>query len=274
MLVEPSTPTRNARSGGSRSDTFRSITPTTPTAPRKWVQKASPTATVIFCCQDCNGFMTDKEPFADFALAASKGITAVESWAKVVIHSVGHLIELIPALEISNPKLSARYFACMLPAHEYREVDQNFFEYCKENTQATFVMRSWFNCAEHHHGCQLSRFDCSELVKEAVGLKEAELSPQQFSREKRKIMVRKISYGRNDQIEELARRLSNAKKEDIDAVSRRLSFGRKEEVAEVAKRLSCSKEFRGEEVDLHLARVSMYYSDPDCAEEQSRGGHL
>jgi len=205
--------------------------------------------------------MTDKEHFTDFALAASKGITTVESWAKDVIHSIGHLIELVPALDISNPKLSARYFACLLPAHEYREVDQHFFEYCKENAQATFAMRSWFNCAEHHQSYQLSRFDYSELVKEGVGLKDAELSPQQFSREKRKIMVRKISYGRNDQIEELARRLSNGKKEEIDAVSRRLSFGRKEEVAEVAKRLSCGKEFRGEEVDLHLAHVSMYYSE-------------
>jgi hypothetical protein len=145
------------------------------------------------------------------------------------------------------------------PTKEYREVGEALFDYLQQKEHAKSVMRSWLTCAKHQHGYSLSKLEYTELVKEGLGLKDAELSPQQFSREKRKIMVRKISYGRRDMIEDLARRLSSAGKEDIDAFSRSLSFGRKKEVAEVAKRLSCGKENRGEEVDLHLARVSMFF---------------
>ncbi len=260
MVIEPSTPTKNQslRSADKRLDTLRSIIPTTP---KKWELKVNTAIPPIFCCEGCNGFMIDKEPFAEFMQAASKGISTLESGAQIVIHSVEHLIELVPSLEISNLKLSTRYFVCLMPTNEYREVNQDCFDYFQANKQATTVLRSWFTCAEHQHGYQLSKFESTEVVKEGLGIKNAELSPQQFSREKRKIMVRKISYGRDDMIKGLARRLSNAEKEDIDAVSRRLSFARKEEVAEVARRLSCGKESMGEDVDLHLARVSMYFSE-------------
>ncbi len=56
-------------------------------------------------------------------------------------------------------------------------------------------------------------------------------------------------------------KLKSAKKEDIDQVSQQLPLGRKEEVSEVARRLSSSTSSRGEDTDLHLARVSMYYSE-------------
>ena len=202
--------------------------------------------------------MAKEETFAEFTNAAAGGISKLHSWAQIVTHSVDHLIELVPSLEIPSPRLSTRYFLSSRDSNEYREVSQDCFEYFLESKQAKCIKRSWFNCEEHQHGYQLSRFEGTEI--EGVGLKSAELSPQQFSKEKRKIMVRKISYGRYEEIEEVARKLSNPRKEYIEEISRKLIFGRKEEVVEIARRLSSGQRSRGE-VDLHLARVSMFYSE-------------
>lgn len=177
----------------------------------------------------------------------------------IEVHSVDHLIELVPSLELPYPRLEIRYFVLLRTTTEYREVSRDRFEYFRETKKAASFTRTWYHCEEHRHSYQLSKFEYTEI--EGFGLKKTELSTQQFSREKRKIMVRKISQGRKDDIEETKRKLKSAKKEDIDQVSQQLPLGRKEEVSEVARRLSSSTLNRGEDMDLHLARVSMYYSE-------------
>jgi len=111
-----------------------------------------------------------------------------------------------------------------------------------------------------------------DAAAEGLGMKEQELSPQQLSREKRKIVVRKLSYGRRGEIRELVRKLIEGKEKDIDEVARkvtfgkekvnrRLSFGTKENVRKLARRLSMEKGTEDLQLQLHLARMSMYFSE-------------
>lgn len=251
--VPPSTPKNGKHS---RSVDF-DLSP--PPAPKKIRHRARIPTNAIFCCNNVDQIMVDNDVFAEFKQGAAKGISMAENWALIVAHSIDHLIEVVPSLQLHLPRLEARYFVCMSSTNKYREVSRDGFEYFKESKRVDLVISSWYNCEEHRHGYNLSKFERTEI--EGVGLKKAELSPQQFSREKRQIMVRKFSQGRQGEIEEFERKLKNAKEEDLDEVSKRVTFGRKEEVNEVARRLSSSKISKGEDVDLHLARINMYYSE-------------
>ena len=253
-VVPPSTPKNGKHS---RSVDF-DLSP--PPAPKKIRHRASIPTNAIFCSNNINKIMVDNDVFAEFKQVAAKGISMAENWALIVAHSIDHLIEIVPSLELQvKPRLETRYFVCMSSTNKYREVSRDCFEYFKESKRFDLVISSWYNCEEHRHGYNLSKFEPTEI--EGVGLKKAELSPQQFSREKRQIMVRKFSQGRQEEIEEFERKLKNAKEEDLDEVSKRITFGRKEEVNEVARRLSSSKIIKGEDMDLHLARINMYYSE-------------
>jgi len=252
--VPPSTPKNGKHS---RSVDF-DLSP--PPAPKKIRHRASIPTNAIFCCNNVDKIMVDNDVFAEFKQVAAKGISTAENWALIVAHSIDHLIEIAPSLEPQvKPRLESRYFVCMSSTNKYREVSRDCFEYFKESKRVDLVISSWYNCEEHRYGYNLSKFERTEI--EGVGLKKAELSPQQFSREKRQIMVRKFSQGRQEEIEEFERKLKNANEEDLDEVSKRVTFGRKEEVNEVARRLSSSKISKGDDMDLHLARINMYYSE-------------
>lgn len=173
--------------------------------------------------------------------------------------SVDHLIEVAPAPELRDPRFKTRYFVGVKILNEYREIACDGFEFFKESTRAELTKRDLNHCEYHRYGYYLSKFERTEM--EGVGLKDAELSPQQFSREKRQVMVRKFSQGRKEEIDEIERKLTGASKEMIEEVSMRVTSGRKEEVAEVVRRLNSSKPTREGDVDLHLARVNMYYAD-------------
>lgn len=179
----------------------------------------------------------------------------MELWDYIEARSVDHLIELVPSLEY----LQTRYYVCLSTTSEYREVSRDTFKHIREIKKANSLTDSWYHCKQHGHTYKLSKFDSAEI--EGFGMKKAELSAQQFSREKRKIMVRKISQGRKEDIEETLRKLKDFKKEEIDEVSKQLHIERKEELSELARRLSSSMADKAGEEDLHLARVSMYYSE-------------
>jgi hypothetical protein len=53
-------------------------------------------------------------------------------------------------------------------------------------------------------------------VNGGCGLKDPELSPQKFSREKGKIMMRKLGYGRKDESQEVASRTKMSCGSDIE----------------------------------------------------------
>ena len=161
--------------------------------------------------------MTDRESFLNFNKAAANGITAVKSWTSNIIHSVNHVIKLQPTVTAKGSiDTSSRFFASLEQSMEYHEVDADFLELCEEKQAVEFLARSCFTCLDHGMGYQLSKYERQEVIKEACGLKNPELSPQQFSREKRKIMVRKLSYGRKDEIQEMVRRLSSGSEELIE----------------------------------------------------------
>jgi hypothetical protein len=134
------------------------------------------------------------------------------------VHDVHHVIELILSSKKENTdiKTSSRYFACLNPAKEYREVDAEFFAFFKERKKTNFSVRSSFTCQEHNNNYQLLRYEHKEDVNEGCGLKTPELSPQKVSREKRKIMLRKLSYGRKDEIQEVVRKRKISCGSDLD----------------------------------------------------------
>jgi hypothetical protein len=84
---------------------------------------------------------------------------------------------------------------------QYREVTMEFLSVLEEGKELVLAFQIWVQCQEHGQEYQLLRFDHKtkeEVVKadvEGLGLKEAELSPSQMSKEKKDIFFRKISYG-------------------------------------------------------------------------------
>jgi hypothetical protein len=122
------------------------------------------------------------------------------------VHDVHHVIELDLSSNGNAVKPTSRYFVCLNPAREYREVDAEFFSFFKERKKTNFSLRSSFTCQEHNNDYQLLRYEHKEDVNEGHGLKTRELSPQKVSREKRNIMLRKLSYGRKDEIQEVVKK--------------------------------------------------------------------
>jgi hypothetical protein len=123
------------------------------------------------------------------------------------VHDVHHVIELsLSSKENADVKTSSRYFVYLNSAREYREADGEFFAYFKERNKTNFSVRSSFTCQEHNNGYQLLRYEHKEDVNEGRGLKTPELSPQKVHREKRNIMLRKLSYGRKDEIQEVVKK--------------------------------------------------------------------
>jgi hypothetical protein len=121
------------------------------------------------------------------------------------VHDVHHVIELSLSSNGNVGKTASRHFVCLHPAREYREVDGEFFSFFKERKKSNFSIRSSFTCQEHND-YQLLRYEHKEDVNEGHGLKTPELSPQKVSREKRNIMLRKLSYGRKDEIQEVVKK--------------------------------------------------------------------
>jgi hypothetical protein len=133
------------------------------------------------------------------------------------VNDVHHVIELnLSSNENADVKTSSRYFVCLNSTKEYREVDAESFAFFKERKKTNFSLRSSFTCHEHNNGYQLLRYEHKEDVNEGCGLKTPELSPQKVSREKRKIMLRKLSYGRKDEIQEVVRKRKMSCGSDVE----------------------------------------------------------
>ncbi len=199
--------------------------------------------------------MIDKEELEDFKLAIAKGIPHIDYDIHFTAHTVDHLIRLVSQLE---PDKSSGYFVFLMDSSEYRKVNREQFRLFGQSTKATHLMDSTFSCDVHNHSYKLTIFDRSEM--EGFGMKQKELSPQQVSREKRQIMYRKLSQGRQEDIQQFRAQLENADDRKIARVSKQVKVEREEEVSEIARRLSSGKGDSGEG-DLHLARASTYYSE-------------
>ena len=70
----------------------------------------------------------------------------------------------------------------------------------EEGKELVLAFQNWVKCPEHEKEYQLLRFDhkdgtVMEPENEGSGLKEVGLSPRQVSKEKKNILLRKISYG-------------------------------------------------------------------------------
>jgi hypothetical protein len=135
----------------------------------------------------------------------------------MLVHGVHHVIELISLGEGPDVKVSSCYFVFLDPAREYREVDSEAFAIFKERKKAHISVQQEVTCEEHNNNYQLLRYEHTEEVNEGCGLKDPELSPQKLSREKRKIMLRKLSYGRKDEIQEVVRRRKTICSSDLES---------------------------------------------------------
>lgn len=216
-----------------------------------------------FCCSDCHVSRTDDSAFKDFCNAASKTMSAVDDWS-VIIHSVQHVIELVSSFSTHNQHQSSRYFVCLDLFSEYREVGLDFVEYLGENRNPTLNGSAWFTCDQHQRGFSLSRYEYEEeTFREGFGLRDEELSPQQVSREKRMIMVRKLSYGRQEEIEEYATRLNIAAKDTSEDYFGPL-LGRERNIVDAARTFTMNKEEFSETMALHLARASLFSESRLC----------
>jgi hypothetical protein len=194
--------------------------------------------------------------FKEFKHALTKGIAAIDYEVPFDAHPVDHLIQLTSQFERKN---TTRCFVWLRVSSEYRDVT---LDHCNKLFGRIKLDDPYipfkFRCELHNHTYQVTRYEFTEI--EGIGMKEAELSPQQVAREKRKTMVRKFSQGRSEEIEQFKATLQNADDEKIREISNQVKVERKEEVSEVARRLTSPKD-NAEEVDLHLARASVYYSE-------------
>jgi hypothetical protein len=228
-----------------------------PPAPRKsYYREITPRSSVIFCCDEVTDFIARDQVFKRFKHALAKGIATIDYEVPFDAHPVGHLIQLTPQFEREN---AIRCFIWLKVSSEYREVA---FEHCKKFFGRTELAEPYlcskFRCELHNHTYQITKYEFTEI--EGIGMKEAELSPQQVGREKRKTMIRKFSQGRSEEIEQFKATLLTADDEKIRAISNQVKVERKEEVSEVARRLT-SPRANAEEGDLHLALASVYYSE-------------
>jgi hypothetical protein len=110
------------------------------------------------------------------------------------------------------------------------------------------------------HQYKFSRFERGEII--GHGKKRGELSPKQLLKEKRNVMVRKLSQGRQEEIAEMERKLKSATIEEVEELATHVTFAREGEVSEVARKLSSGKAGEKDNSKLGLARLNMYYSEP------------
>ena len=125
--------------------------------------------------------------------------------------------------------------------------------------QAVLVVYTTSSCSKHHgNQYQFSKFERVELG--GNGLREPELSPKQLSRQKREVMVRKLSQGRQEEIAEMEKKLSGATLDEVEEVASHIPFVREGAVSEVARKLSEGNAGETEGTKLQIARFNTFYT--------------
>jgi hypothetical protein len=181
-----------------------SIAPVTPT--KVIHPRFCPTENPVFCCNNCVTTLSARKSFKNYSTALSRGLKNTSSYRPDVEHDIDHTITLIPSAVSDHRSSPRRYFLCEKKSMQYKEVTMEFLSVLEEEKDLVLTFQIWVQCQEHGQEYQLLRFDHKtkeEVVKadvEGLGLKEAELSPRQMSKQKKDILFRKISYGSENRV--------------------------------------------------------------------------
>ncbi|KAE8450943.1 hypothetical protein EG329_005383 [Mollisiaceae sp. DMI_Dod_QoI] len=197
-------------------------------------QPASTTTTEpIFCCQDCTKSIKETS-FCKFVQVGSVGPPFGGSVRSICHPVCEHVIEVKPISRNTtpnNPLKPSRYYAFLGLDNKYHEIDVILFTYLQDISVFDEATKARFTCPAHHQTGQLVRHDrpaidqsptsstyfelsedesmsqpCdSSGMTEGCGISTPPLSPYQISLEKRRFMIRKLSYGRKDQMQEIIR---------------------------------------------------------------------
>jgi len=215
----------------------------------------------IFCCNSDTFYPLDTmdDPFSDFKAAGNKMIPEAEYDWKIYPESIHHFIELGPIGRGPFHPVQTRYFFYTKRGY-FRETDVESFLRLIEYMKAVLVSYTINHCNLHMHQYKFSRFERVEIT--GHGNKRRELSAKQLLKEKRNVMVRKLSQGRQEEIAEMERKLKTATIEEVEELATHVTFAREGEVSEVARKLSSGKAGENDNSKLGLARLNMYYSEP------------
>ena len=151
---------------------------------------------LFFCCSQYSLCYIDKDPFTRFVDFVANARSPAHS-GQLNPSQVNHIIELFPDSNSMPAMTPSRIFACFNPDLDYQEVSLAFFELYKSQRGAEFKVRCCFTCQKHRKRYDLLRFDHAETIISGWGLKEPESNRLQQAKEKKMVLVRKISYDPN-----------------------------------------------------------------------------
>ncbi|KUJ22020.1 uncharacterized protein LY89DRAFT_715024 [Mollisia scopiformis] len=183
----------------------------------------------IFCCP-IHSQTLKQDGFHDFVQEQS-GCPLFDGSVRSIGADWVHVIAVTPTSKHANPntlKKQTRYFANLESVSEYQEIDSILYTYLLETSEwDETTTKDRFTCPVHRQTYQLGRQDrlivddkSSELLDilatpvlspsaittEGYGDSRPVLSPSRLSLEKRRFMIRKLSYGRKDQIQEIIKK--------------------------------------------------------------------
>lgn len=154
----------------------------------------------IFCC-DINMLSSpdiESDPLHDFKTVANKGIPEAEYFWYRVPDMIDHVLEVEP-LRPSRPFhcIPTRYFICTKYG-QYKEICEGYYNDLIKYINLVLVIYTAVSCSLHYgNQYRFSKYERVELA--GNGLRDPELSPKQLSRQKRDVMVRKLSQGRKEE---------------------------------------------------------------------------